>query len=438
MQCVILAAGSGSRLSSLYNSKPLLPVLGVPLIERNIRSISEAGITDFIVVTGHRAQEVQSFLQGLAARLGLSIRCIHNAEWDTSENGRSVLAAEPEVKGAFLLAMADHLVEPALVRQLAGQRGDAVLTLGVDYRLDNPSVDRADVTRVRDSAGCLEAIGKGLESFNGWDTGFFLCRRPAVFFEILRQVCAEGHSRLTDAVARLAEERQVQTVDMGDHYWNDVDSPRQLKLAEQWLLDRSRGKRRDGFVARYLNRPLSIRLSRYLAETAVTPTQISLISFVMSLQAAILLGIGAAATLTIGGVLAQFASIIDGCDGEIARLKHQESEYGGWLDAVLDRYADAALLVGLTWALSHTHGNGAWLLGSLALAGSFMVSYTADKYDNWVQQQNIAYWRIGRDLRVLLIAIAAISGWVMEVLVLIAVVMNGEALRRVWVLRPKA
>src|SRR5690554_7117926 len=89
MQCVILAAGSGSRLSSLYNSKPLLPVLGVPLIERNIRSISEAGITDFIVVTGHRAQEVQSFLQGLAARLGLSIRCIHNAEWDTSENGRS-------------------------------------------------------------------------------------------------------------------------------------------------------------------------------------------------------------------------------------------------------------------------------------------------------------------------------------------------------------
>ncbi len=50
-----------------------------------------------------------------------------------------------------------------------------------------------------------------------------------------------------------------------------------------------------------------------------------------------------------GGVVAQVTSIIDGCDGEIARLKRLESDFGAWSDAVLDRDADAFLLFGLLW-----------------------------------------------------------------------------------------
>ena len=53
--------------------------------------------------------------------------------------------------------------------------------------------------------------------------------------------------------------------------------------------------------------------------------------------------------LALGGLLAQLASVVDGCDGEVARLKFHESAYGGWFGAVLDRYADAFLLLGLTW-----------------------------------------------------------------------------------------
>ncbi len=45
-------------------------------------------------------------------------------------------------------------------------------------------------------------------------------------------------------------------------------------------------------------------------------------------------------------MVAQVASIIDGCDGEIARLKRLESDFGAWFDAVLERYADAFLLFG--------------------------------------------------------------------------------------------
>jgi CDP-L-myo-inositol myo-inositolphosphotransferase len=141
-------------------------------------------------------------------------------------------------------------------------------------------------------------------------------------------------------------------------------------------------------------------------------------------------------TLLLGGVLAQFASIIDGCDGEVARLKYQSSDFGGWFDAVLDRYADAFLLFGLTWHLLAEQTNG-WILfvGFMAVIGSFMLSYTADKYDNLMRDRiragGKAGLRIGRDVRVFLIFLGAAANMVLPVLVLIAVVMNVETLRRV-------
>jgi len=114
------------------------------------------------------------------------------------------------------------------------------------------------------------------------------------------------------------------------------------------LLKQLRSKPTDGPVARYLNRPISIRISKWLVNKPITPNQISLAAFLFSTVAALLFAVGYYPLLLLGGLIAQFASIIDGCDGEIARLKYQSSPYGGWLDAVLDRYADAFLLFGLT------------------------------------------------------------------------------------------
>ena len=125
-----------------------------------------------------------------------------------------------------------------------------------------------------------------------------------------------------------------------------------------------------------------------MAKLDVTPNQISLFSFLCSLLAAGLFALGGYLALLLGGVLAQFASVIDGCDGEVARLKFQSSEFGGWFDAVLDRYADAFLLFGLTWHLLAIEASG-WVLftGFMAIIGSFMLSYTADKYDNLMRER---------------------------------------------------
>ncbi|MBW2358288.1 MAG: CDP-alcohol phosphatidyltransferase family protein [Deltaproteobacteria bacterium] len=72
-------------------------------------------------------------------------------------------------------------------------------------------------------------------------------------------------------------------------------------------------------------------------------------SFLCSILAAGLFALGGYPALLAGGLMAQFAMVIDCCDGAVARLKFQISQYGGWFDAVLDRYADAFLLFGLMW-----------------------------------------------------------------------------------------
>ena len=148
--------------------------------------------------------------------------------------------------------------------------------------------------------------------------------------------------------------------------------------------------------------------------------------------AAGLFALGSYWFLALGGIIAQFASIIDGSDGEVARLKYLSSDYGGWFDAVLDRYADAFLLFGLTWHVYSQHLSP-WALGIgfLAIIGSFMLSYTADKYDKLMKNRIQKGVRMGRDIRVFLIFLGAISNQPYLVLIMIAVFMNLETIRRI-------
>ncbi|SVD31637.1 uncharacterized protein METZ01_LOCUS384491, partial [marine metagenome] len=233
----------------------------------------------------------------------------------------------------------------------------------------------------------------------------------------------------------LAKKRKVRALPVRN-FWIDVDDEKAFEKAEQELLQALRGKSQDGPVSRRLNRPLSIRCSRILVRYPVTPNQISLFSFLLSVLATVLFVADGYAFLALGGVIAQASSIIDGCDGEVARLKYLSSEYGGWFDAVLDRYADAFLLFGLTWHV-HVYNPSPLVLvvGFLAVIGSFMVSYTADKYDRLMKSRIDRGIRIGRDIRVFLIFCAALLNLPYLMLMAIAVLMNAEAIRRIIVCR---
>ncbi|MDL1957886.1 MAG: NTP transferase domain-containing protein [Deltaproteobacteria bacterium] len=433
MKCLILAAGKGRRLQQRGDSKPLVPILGIPLIERVIRYAMEAGTDDFYVVTGYQSDQVRDFLKRLAERLAIRITPLVNDDWEKG-NGLSVLKARDILHEPFLLLMADHLFDPHMVCALTAHTlPDGEIVLGVDGDTHNPLVDMEDVTRVKVEDGKIRDIGKGLADFNGFDTGVFLCS-PAIF-KALDQSMEKDDTTLSGAVRVLAAEGCAKAIP-ASVFWIDVDDPAAFRKAEKALLDRLRDKSNDGPVSRYLNRPVSVLFSRHLVKLDITPNQISLFSFLCSLLSAGLFALGGYLALLLGGVLAQFASIIDGCDGEVARLKYQSSDFGGWFDAVLDRYADAFLLFGLTWHLLAAEASG-WVLftGFMAIIGSFMLSYTADKYDNLMRKRiKAGGWaglRMGRDVRVFLIFLGAVTNLILPVLVVIAVVMNLETIRRV-------
>ena len=434
MTGLIIAAGKGSRLRQIGVCKPLIPILGIPIIERIIQTALEVGVDEFYVVVGYRGDLVSEFLERLAKRLAIRITTLTNADWE-KENGLSVLKARENLPDTFLLLMADHIFDPSLARSLTTlSLAKEEIALGVDGDILNPLVDIEDVTRVKVEHGKIRNIGKGLSDFNGFDTGIFLCS-PAIFKALEQSSEIDGNTTLTDAVRLLAVEGRVRAIP-SNGFWIDVDHPKAFRVAEKALLDDLRYKSNDGPVSRYLNRPISVQLSRQLVKFDITPNHVSVFSFLISMLATGLFGLGGYSLLLLGGILAQLASIFDGCDGEVARLKFQSSDFGGWFDAVLDRYADAFLLFGLTWHLLAEEPRG-WVLftGFMAIIGSFMLSYTADKYDNLMRKRiksiDKTQIRMGRDVRVFLIFLGTSLNLVLPVLVVIAVVMNLETLRRI-------
>ena len=436
IKCLIIAAGRGDRLRHRGSSKPLVPILGIPLIERVIRSAMEAGADEFYVVVGWQSDRVHDFLERLAKRLAIRITPLVNEDWE-KENGLSVLKARDVLKEPFLLLMGDHLFDPEIVRALTTHSlSNGEVALVVDSDIHNPLIDMDDVTRVRVKNGKICDIGKGMTDFNGFDTGIFLC--SSAIFEALEQNREkDGDTTLSGAIRVLAEDGRAKAIS-SNRFWIDVDDPAAFKRAEKALLNRLRDKPTDGPVSRYLNRPLSVRLSRYLARTPIHPNQISFFSFILSLAAAWLFAKEGYFPLAAGAVLAQAASVIDGCDGEVARLKFLESDYGGWFDAVLDRYADAFLLFGLTWHAFSLNPHGLDLfVGFMAIIGSFLLSYTADKYDSLMKSrfERGPRLRMGRDVRVFFIFLGALLNQPFLTLLVIAILMNLETVRRLWVCR---
>jgi len=427
-EALILAAGRGERMKDQGPTKPLVSFLGMSLLERTLRTLVRAGITRAVVVAGHEARTVRREAERFAAKIELELQVVEAEDWHRG-NGASALAARDVMGERFLMVMCDHLFEPEMLRRLASHRPpENGVLLAIDRRRDNPLVDHEDVTRVCIRNGHITAIGKGLSPFDAYDTGAFHCTRG--LFDAL----ARADGTVSDAIQCLASEGRARIWNIGNDFWADLDDVAAMRRARTAMLRQAAGKAHDGPVARWLNRPISRWLSWHAIHYGLTPMQLSWTAFVLSLLAASLIALPFAWSIAVGGLLAQLTSIADGCDGEVARLTMRESEHGGWLDAVLDRYADA-LLLSAFMVHAFLHESQTLLVaaaGMAALSGTLINSYTADKYDGWMRRQGkMQRFRLGRDVRLLAMAAMAVLDAPIALLWGIAVVMHMENIRRI-------
>ena len=162
-----------------------------------------------------------------------------------------------------------------------------------------------------------------------------------------------------------------------------VETPADVRDAEQRLL-RSLVKDTDGFMARHVERPISLMISRRLAGTAITPNQMSLISIAVGICGGPFFLSSRPLMQTIGALLFLAHSILDGCDGELARLKFQQSRWGGVLDFWGDNVVHSVIFgcMGVGWSLS---AGSPWplALGAAAVLGT-------------LGSAGFVYWRLMR------------------------------------------
>ncbi len=151
----------------------------------------------------------------------------------------------------------------------------------------------------------------------------------------------------------------------------DDDSARDFEK----VLVASLVKDTEGFMSRHVERPISIAISRRLMDTRITPNQMTVVSAAVGLLGALcFLGPGRAAAVA-GASLFLLHSILDGCDGELARLRMQESRWGGALDFWSDNVVHVAVFaaLGIRWALDAGRV-GPLLPAALAIAGTLVAA----------------------------------------------------------------
>ena len=133
--------------------------------------------------------------------------------------------------------------------------------------------------------------------------------------------------------------------------WQYLTSPAAIPAAERAFL-RQNGKTQDGLVSRYLNRPVSRAISRWLLKTEMVPSTWSVLIFALPLAACIAFLQGTPMAFIIGAVVFQLYSILDGCDGEIARSRFQHTTFGRRLDSLLDLAGNMLLAICLGLGLA--------------------------------------------------------------------------------------
>jgi choline kinase len=246
-QCLVLAAGNGTRIRSIAGDlpKPLVNFRGKPIIEHIVQRAQQAGVDRFVIVVGYRSDLIRNWFDERS--LDVSVTFVENLDYHKA-NGVSALKARNAIRGNFLLLMADHLFDSGTAETLLRQplrRGEVILAV-------DPNIDRIfdldDATKVLRNGVRIVDIGKEIAHYDALDTGMFLCS-PALF-DRLELANKGGNCSLSDGMRQLIAEGRLRALEVGEGRWQDLDTPEALAHAEA-VFDSKEQVKRETMVKHY-------------------------------------------------------------------------------------------------------------------------------------------------------------------------------------------
>lgn len=405
-RCVLIAEGR--------TPVPHTPIFTLRPYERTVLAFLRAGIREFVVAgdpgEAHKIREALASGPCRRAKVRIS---------DT-------LAVTMKDDDVFFVVRADcHYDRRLIVRFVEETRSAASARAAVDFRPDAlashegaPRValwvgggDDAPLRMCADALVGADAVLAGLALVT-----------PA-FGRIFDEEKMDGRA-LPRALSTLASREPVAPWPVAE-LWHQLRAEDDTAMARRKVLAGAVGVS-DGVVARYVNRPISRRITERLLSRNVKPWQLTVASFLGTLAAGLSFAMGHAVT---GGMLAQTASVLDGVDGELARIRYQDSPFSGVYDAFLDRVGDAVLFGGMTlYAWLMGAGASAIAVGFGAVAGSSLSMLVKEKYAAQFghryadeREGRVRWLLLGRDGRLFLALVAGVTGYVEIVLAYLAV-----------------
>ncbi|MBQ8457597.1 MAG: phosphocholine cytidylyltransferase family protein [Prevotella sp.] len=241
---VILAAGMAKRLRPLTDTKPkcLLKVGERTLLERTVRAMQQAGITEFVVVTGYRAEQIRDFLTPLAHRRGdggeaLNFHYLHNADYEHNNNIYSLWMAGEYVRGKeFLLMDSDILCDPAAVARIAHEPESALA-------LNRHECGEEEIKVIVDANGHITEISKvcSIKDAIGESVGIEKMTADyseALYKELDQMILKEG---LIDVFYERCFERLIpqghtfKVVDTTSYFSYELDTPEDFERAKELM-----------------------------------------------------------------------------------------------------------------------------------------------------------------------------------------------------------
>jgi len=305
---------------------PDVVVAGLPLLRRIVLAGSRAGFSHVLVQVGHEGAE--RLLGGTAASALAGVRA------PDSRRRIVILPANIVPQARWLRALRETGVEPERLYT------DGQLAAVIDT--DDPSIVLTAAARCRDVGELLTAL----------------------------------RVRFDESKLDVDETGRFPMMERAD-----------ARPAEAWLL-RSLIKQREGFMSRHFERKISLAITRRLAVTRVTPDFMTVVSVLIGLVGATFFLSSSPAYQLVGALLFLAHSILDGCDGELARLKFMESPHGAildfWGDNVVHVGVFACMAVGLSNAQAATWPLALGALTVIATLGAAATQSRAIMHDTSV------------------------------------------------------